>query len=71
MGNDPKQGEDFVKSALPNEFGRSRPTRQGIDPKQGEDFVKSALPKELGDDVEGHKAGIDPKQGEDFLKEPY
>ena len=37
MGNDPKQGEDFLKSALPKDSD----DRQGIDPKQGEDFLKS------------------------------
>jgi len=52
MGNDPKQGEDFVKVPLPRESDDVEGHKQGIDPKQGEDFVKVPLPRE-SDDLDG------------------
>ena len=45
MGNDPKQGEDFVKVPLPREADDVEGHKAGIDPKQGEDFVKVPLPR--------------------------
>ena len=64
MGNDPKQGEDFVKVPMPKESDDVEGHKQGVPkpgesfvkvpmPKEGEDFVKVPMPKE--DDVEGHK----------------
>ena len=66
MGNDPKQGEDFVKVPLPKESDDVEAHRQGIDPKQGEDFLKVGPAHGIGR-CRGHSR-IDPKQGEDFLK---
>ena len=58
MGNDPKQGEDFVKVPLPRDLpDDTEGHKQGIDSSEGEDFVKVPLPKDLPDDTEGHKAG--------------
>ena len=49
MGNDPKQGEDFVKVPLPRETDDVEGHNQGIDSSEGEDFVKVPLPRESDD----------------------
>ena len=66
MGNDPKQGEDFVKVPMPKESDDVEGHKQGGPkpgesfvkvpmPREGEDFVKVPMPRETGDDTEGHK----------------
>jgi hypothetical protein len=68
MGNDPKQGEDFVKVPMPRESDDVEGHKQGLNPKPGEgfvkvpmprdtgeDFVKVPMPRESDDDTEGHR----------------
>ena len=50
MGNDPKQGEDFVKVPMPKTTSDDVEGHAQTDPKQGEDFVKVPMPKTTSDD---------------------
>lgn len=54
MGNDPKQGEDFVKVPMPKTTDDVEGHRQGLDSSESDSFVKVPMPK----------------QGEDFVKVP-
>jgi hypothetical protein len=52
MGNDPKQGDDFVKVPLPRESDDVEGHKQGIDSGDSDAFVKVPLPRD-SDDLDG------------------